>query len=338
MSNSFYFQWHITDQCNLRCRHCYQDNFSTKKDLTWPGLKTVCDNIFDALRAWRKNSLITLTGGEPLMKKELIQLLGYLNSSKEVKELNIISNITLLDNNTIKELNKFKKLKRIKFSLEGVTPQVNDSIRGKGTFNKITTNLRLLQAKSNFKIDLMFTLLKNNIKEVPGIFSFCKEYRLDGFILERFIPLGQGKLMEKEVLPKEEWRNLVELVLDFCQASCSEEDIINFKAFWIKLPHRNKKPALLGAPCAVGADGLCIMPNADVFPCRRFNLSVGNLLKQELTDIWQNSEVLKATRDKQNLKGKCNSCEIANCRGCRALAYALTGDYLAEDQQCWYEK
>jgi len=335
MSNSFYFQWHITDACNLRCKHCYQDNFSAKTELDWYQLKTICDNIIDALNQWHRKALITLTGGEPFLKKELIQLLDYLNASDEIKELSIISNITLLDERTIYVLKKFKKLKRIKFSLEGISPEINDSVRGRGTFKKISDNLKLLKTKSNFKVDLMYTLLKNNICDIPKIFSFCKEHNLDGFILERFIPLGQGASFKSEVLSDKDWKNLVGLLMDLCQVSCNLEDILEFKAFWIKFHTKNRKPLLLGAPCTVGIDGLCIMPNADIFPCRRFNLSIGNLLKEDLTDIWHNSDVLFAVRKKYNLKGKCNSCKIEDCRGCRAMAYAMTGDYLEEDKQCW---
>ncbi|MFH1655314.1 MAG: radical SAM protein [Candidatus Omnitrophota bacterium] len=335
MSNSFYFQWHITDVCNLRCSHCYQNNFSAQTELDWHGLKTVCDNIVDALRQWNKKALITLTGGEPLMKKELIQLLDCLNSAEEIKELNIISNIMLLDERIIYILNKFKKLKRIKFSLEGITTQTNDSIRGKGSFKRIVNSLGSLKIKGNFEVDLMYTLFKSNISEVPKIFSFCKDYNLDGFILERFIPIGRGNLIKNEVLSVKDWKNLCELLLDLCQVSCKLEDILDFKAFRIKFHPKNKKPLLLGAPCTVGVEGLCIMPNADIFPCRRFNLSIGNLLKEDLTDIWDNSDVLFAVRKKYNLKGRCSSCEIENCRGCRALAYAMTGDYLEEDSQCW---
>ena len=338
MSNSFYFQWHITDVCNLRCKHCYQNNFSSKTDLDWHGLKTVSDNIIDALKTWKSKALITLTGGEPFIKSEFNQLLDYLNSAKEVKELNIISNITLLDYKRINELKKYKKLKKIKFSLEGVTTKSNDSIRGKETFREIINNLRLLQANSDFEIILMFTLLKSNIKEIPKIFSFAKEYKLDGFLLERFIPLGRGKLIKDEVLSKDDWKSVVELLLEFCQISCKLDDILNFKAFRIEFNPKSKKPTLLGAPCTVGVDGLCIMPNANVYPCRRFEHAIGNLLKDDLTDFWEHSDVLFSVRKKYNLKGKCSTCRIEDCRGCRALAYSLKGDYLEEDSQCWYEE
>lgn len=273
-----------------------------------------------------------------MLKKEFILLLEYLNNANEIKELNIISNITLLDDKKIEELKKFKKLKKIKFSLEGITPETNDSIRGKGSFDKIIKSFLLLKADGFCEVDLMFTLLRSNLKEVPKIFSFAKKMGLDGFILERFIPLGQSKAIRKEILSKDEWKNLVGLLADLCQIDCNLNDIIHLKAFWVKFHPKTRIPALLGAPCTVGVDGLCVMPNADVYPCRRLNIPIGNLLKNDLTDIWENSDVLFALRKKYNLKGKCASCSIQYCRGCRALAYAAKGDYLKEDTQCWYEE
>ena len=76
------------------------------------------------------------------------------------------------------------------------------------------------------------------------------------------------------------------------------------------------------------------MPEGTVFPCRRFPVSLGNLLEQPLDQIWRKSEVLEQLRKKENLKGKCGTCEVEDCRGCRSLAFALTGDYLEEDPHC----
>src|SRR5512136_3001974 len=92
MEDSFYIQWHITNLCNLRCSHCYQDDFSRKDDLDWPELKRVCDNILNTLKAWGRTACIHLTGGEPLLKPELFLLLDYLNSQPAIDEIGIISN------------------------------------------------------------------------------------------------------------------------------------------------------------------------------------------------------------------------------------------------------
>ena len=78
------------------------------------------------------------------------------------------------------------------------------------------------------------------------------------------------------------------------------------------------------------------MPNGDVLPCRRFPVSIGNLLTYSLKTIWEKSDLLEKLRQKENLKGKCGNCEMEHCRGFRSLALALTGDYLAEDPHCWF--
>jgi len=90
-----------------------------------------------------------------------------------------------------------------------------------------------------------------------------------------------------------------------------------------------------GGICSIGLDGLCILPDATVLPCRRLPIAIGNLKEDSLLEIWHKSDLLWQIRDKRNLKGKCKSCEfIPQCSGCRAMAYACTGDYLAEDPQC----
>jgi len=335
MQDRFYIQWHITNLCNLRCRHCYQDDFLSKDELDWTGLKKVCDNVIATLKSWDTDASITLTGGEPLAKREFFLLLEYLNNNERIAELNIITNLTLLNDSATAKLKTIPKLKSIKFSLEGMSPQRNDYIRGEGSFKKILEALQLFKKYQQFELHLMFTVLRRNIRDIPKIFSFVKKQNIDGFILERFIPIGQSAAMKDEVLTKNDWKELTDTILEFCQVSADREDILTQRAFWIKA--HDSSYELLGAPCTVANDGLCIMPDATVFPCRRFNLSIGNLLSQSLDEIWRDSDILKSLRKKSNLKGKCRSCSVKECRGCRALAYALTGDYLSEDVQCWYE-
>ncbi|HCJ66317.1 MAG TPA: hypothetical protein DHV62_03085, partial [Elusimicrobia bacterium] len=252
----------------------------------------------------------------------------------------------------------------IKISLDGASEKTNDYLRGKGAFSKAMKAIETVKKSNNFQITLMFTVMKSNLREIDDIFNLCKEFKLDGLMIERFIPLGQGVSIEEQILDKNEWKDLTDTLLSLCRINSSPEEILPYRAFQIKFnsprpfaqnndifqnshihglpPFSRAKERgspnleLLGAPCTAGTDGLCIMPDGTVYPCRRFNLPVGNLLEKSLSEIWQNSEVLNKIRDKNNLQGKCKECSINECRGCRANAFALTGDYLAEDNQCWY--
>jgi radical SAM protein with 4Fe4S-binding SPASM domain len=333
MKEQFYIQWHITNLCNLRCKHCYQDDFSKESDLDWSSLKKVSDNLLTTMREWQKTACIHLTGGEPLLKPELFQLLYDLDQQSMIEELGIITNGLSIDRETMRRLSGFSKLKKIKISLDGGDAETNDSIRSKGSFQKVMQNLPLIKKTGRFELILMFTVMKKNFKNLPSFFKLCQDLDMDGLIIERFIPLGKGKESLDEVLSKEEWKEMIGMLLDFF----SIEDVNSFLPYQaFQVIFNGEEPELLGAPCVIGEEGLCIMPDGVVFPCRRFPLSIGNLLDTSLKQIWKKSEILKELRRKDNLKGKCGKCEIRDCRGCRSLALALTGDYLEEDPHCWH--
>ena len=120
-----------------------------------------------------------------------------------------------------------------------------------------------------------------------------------------------------EVLEKNQWRELIEILMEFFSMELDENEIPSYQAFQIAFDENGTE--LLGAPCIIGRDGLCIMPDGTVLPCRRFPIPVGNLLRDPL---------------QENLKGKCGRCGIEDCRGCRSLALALTSDPFAEDPHC----
>ncbi|MDI6762614.1 MAG: radical SAM protein [Thermodesulfobacteriota bacterium] len=334
MKEQFHIQWHITNLCNLQCQHCYQEDFSREKDLDWPGLQKVSDNILASIKEWDQTACIHLTGGEPLLKPELFPLLRYLDQSPLIDELGIITNGLLFDQELVKRLSAFSKLKKIKISLDGADAETNDSIRQEGTFKKVVQNIPLIRKETSFEIILMFTVMKRNFRKLPSFFTLSQELGIQGFIIERFIPWGRGRKGMDEVLSKEEWREMVQMLLDFFSIE-EENPFLPYQAFQVSF--NGEEPELLGAPCVIGKDGLCVMPTGDVFPCRRFPVSIGNLLKIPLKKIWEESELLEMLRRKENLKGKCGACEIKDCRGCRSLALALTGDSLEEDLHCWYD-
>jgi radical SAM protein with 4Fe4S-binding SPASM domain len=332
MEDPFYIQWHITNLCNLRCSHCYQDDFSRKDDLDWPELKTICDNILNTLKAWGRTACIHLTGGEPLLKPELFLLLDYLNPQSAIDELGIITNGLPIDPGVIKKLSAFSKFKKMKISLEGADAQVHESVRPRETFEKVMGKLSLTQKEKGFETILMFTVMKRNYENLPSLLRLCQELKVHGLILERFIPLGKGAEIREEVLSREQWKAVTKTLLNFLSTEIEEDPLLPYQAFQVKF--NGDDPELLGAPCVIGVDGLCVMPDGDVLPCRRFPVPIGSLLVQPLNELWEKSEILERLRRKENLKGKCGRCELEGCRGCRSLALSMTGDDLAEDPHC----
>lgn len=333
METSLYIQWHITNFCNLRCRHCYQVDFTNKEDQDWEGLKKVSGGILTALRAWEDKACIHLTGGEPLLKPELFPLLERLDHQPEVEELGLISNGLLLTDEILGQLSAIRKFRTVKISLDGADAQVNDRIRWEGNFDRVMEKISLIRERDDFDVNLMFTVMKSNLKSLPAFLRLGEELGVGGIIIERFIPLGRGRQIRNEVLGKEDWRSMVKALFAHFSMELGEDEIPPYQAFQVDF--RGEEPQLLGAPCVLGTEGFCVMPNGDIFPCRRFPLAIGNLGKDSLRYIWENSAVLNQLRRKENLKGKCGPCREQNCTGCRSLAFSLTGDYLAEDPHCW---
>jgi len=326
----FHIQWHITNRCNLRCLHCYQNEFSSSGELDWAGLKVICDNLINTMRRQDKRLTMSLTGGEPFLKEELFRLIEYLSLSEQIRDISIITNGLLVDK-YILELKKYPKLSTIFVSLEGVTPEVNDSIRGEQTFRRVEKNIKLLK-EHKFTVFIMFTVSKRNLRQAEALLDFSKKNSLDGFILERFIPLGQGEKMKEELLSSPELERLFMTIFSRCQIDYFRE-AVQYHALRVEL--KGNAVNLFGAECVVGKFGCAILPGGEVLPCRRFYLPIGNLADTSLYDIWKNSEILNKIRVRDNLQGKCRHCRIADCFGCRALAHAVSGDYLAEDPLCW---
>ncbi|MCX8119154.1 MAG: radical SAM protein [Desulfobacterota bacterium] len=330
MGETFHIQWHITNRCNLRCVHCYQDGFSWDGDLGQEGLMRVADRIFVFLEDRRLRGTIHLTGGEPLLKPELFALLDYLDRSPLIEELGVITNGLLLNQEVLARFSTCSKLKKIKLSLDGASEKTNDSIRGMRTFDTVLERLGSIQKVNQFEIVFMFTLMKRNFRELYAFYDLSRGLGVSGFIVERFVPWGRGREKMSEVLGREEWSEVKRTLSDLF--SIEKESLLPYQAFQVNFSEEGSE--LSGAPCVIGQDGLCLMPDGEVFPCRRFPVSIGNLLQMPLREIWEGSELLNRLRQRENLRGRCGQCGIEGCRGCRALALALRGDPLAEDPCC----
>jgi radical SAM protein with 4Fe4S-binding SPASM domain len=328
--SEFYFQWHITDLCNLRCKHCYHEQYS-QKGLDIDNLLKIGVHLCDAIKKWGKIGSFSITGGEPFMRKDSVfRLLDFIENREEVGHVDILTNGTLIDKKDISQLKKYEKLRRIQLSLEGLK-DTNDKIRGGGSYDTIINNITKL-IDGGLTTCVMMTLGRHNKEEVIPLAEKMGEIGVEAFVLDRFIPEGQSDQLTSWVLTSSEIRNVYEKCYDFFQKTLSPRMLLYRTLFCLLNPEDEH----IGAMCSVGNNALTIMPNGDVLPCRRLPIVLGNLLETTVYDIWYTNPLLWEIRNPDNLKGKCKDCEfIPACRGCRAFAYAMTGDYLQEDPQCW---
>ena len=344
----FGFQWHITDRCNLRCTHCYQEDYSGFNELDLDGLKQVADEIIRTLSKWDKRGDIAITGGEPLLKEEMFPLIHYLESADEISSLDILSNGTLINDKILAQIQELTKLRCVQLSLEGASPESNDAIRGKGTFQKVIKAIRLLRG-GGISVNIMFTLQRRNVGDIASLIDLAVAEGISTLTIERFVPTGSGAKIREELLSPQE----INRVFDYISERAEQEinrggltSISRSRPLWVMCNSNKVFPDIAlsnkdtaGGICSIGLDGLCILPDATILPCRRLPIPIGNLKNDSLLKIWHTSDLLWEIADKRNLKGKCNSCEfITRCSGCRAMAYACTGDYLEADPQCWKQE
>jgi len=326
----FYYQWHITNKCNLRCKHCYHEDYQDA-GLTTPELLNIAAHLSDAIKEWGKIGSFSITGGEPFTRKDTVfELLTFLEGRSEIGHIDILSNGFLIDNTAISSLLKFKKLRRIQVSLEGLQ-ETHDRIRGTGSFKIITEKIEVLR-KAGLRVSVMMTIGRHNKDEVALLAEKIAELDVEAFVLDRFIPEGQSATLKEWVLTSDEIKDVYEKSYEYFNKSLMPRMLLYRTLFCLINPDDKH----IGAMCSVGNNSLTIMPNGDVFPCRRLPLKIGNLLENTVYQIWYQNPLLWEFRNPENLKGKCGRCEyVPICRGCRAAAFAVTGDYLQTDPQCW---
>ena len=285
-----------------------------------------------AVEKWGRIASFSLTGGEPFLRQqELFSIANLLDDRSVVGYYDILTNGSLIDVESLAKLTRLKKLRRVQLSLEGASPETNDMVRGRGSF---ASTLDAIQRLKNAKlvVSVMTTVTRVNAHEIPALIDLLEGRGVDALALERFVPEGQGKNMLDKALTKEETKDVFKTIHRAGRLPRPLRMLMYRPLFCLL----DQDDSTVGARCSVGTNALTVMHDGTVFPCRRLPIPLGNILHDGLYKIWYDSPVLWAIRNPQNLKGKCGRCDLVSlCRGCRAVAYAHSGDYLAEDPQCW---
>lgn len=327
----FYFQWHVTERCNRSCRHCYQDGHPSA-ELPLDDLVKILLRMDEALVKWELPGSLSLTGGEPFVREnDLFALMERIDEISSIAFYDILSNGSFLSEGTVGKLRNCRKLRRVQLSLEGAKNETNDAIRGDGAFDETLRAIRALK-KGGLMVSVMTTISRMNWQEIPALIEMLEDEGVDTFAMERLIPEGNGAGLWDQVLRPDELKKLYELTYDLACHKRRLRILLYRPLFALVAP----EDSTVGALCSVGNNALAIMPDGTVYPCRRLPIPIGNALRDGFFSIWYGSEVLWRARNPANLGGKCRDCDLlTSCRGCRAMAYFATGDYMAEEPQCW---
>ena len=332
IGDEFYFQWHLTERCNLKCLHCYQNN-DILSEIPLKDLLVIVDKMEEALVKWGKRGTLSLTGGEPFLRRyDLHALMERFDSSDSLVYYDILSNGSFITESEAKALSSHSGLRRVQVSLEGASAERNDQIRGKGSFDDTLRAIRNLMAE-DVDVSVMMTITRKNQDQIRPMIDLLKHERVPTIALERLIPEGRGAELSDLLLSPEELHAVCEDIYQIAVNNGSVRILMHRPLFGLVAPD----DPTVGALCSAGNNALTIMPDGTVYPCRRLPIPIGNVLTDGFYKIWYGSEVLWQLRNPKGLNQKCRECEfLAKCRGCRAMAYFSSGDFMGEDPQCWH--
>lgn len=195
----FVIQWHLTERCNWRCKHCYQ-NGRKVKELSFRELKSIlpqCLELFEALQIKPGFARINIGGGEPFLRNDFFKFLSLLTKYKRSVKSIIMTNGELITDAIAKDLKKMGMFS-VQVSLEGLR-QTNDAIRGNGAFDTAIRAIKLLR-KNKVITRVSLTLTKMNLSEVDGLARYLKELGINSLGIRRYVGLGRGKLLKESML------------------------------------------------------------------------------------------------------------------------------------------
>ncbi|MBI1965392.1 MAG: radical SAM protein [Betaproteobacteria bacterium] len=334
--------WNVTQACNLRCPHCYLGaakraarELSTKEGLS----------LIDELAALGTELLI-LTGGEPLLRRDLLTLARHASGSGLMVVVG--TNGTLLDAHAARAL-KESWVRGVGISLDSLDPEKHDAFRGqKGAWNKALRAIEVCLAEG-LEVALQTSVLPMNHEEVPRLAAFAREKGVRAFNAYFLVCTGRGEKLT-DITPQQHEALLEELIAVQARHS-GEEDRFMVRAKCAphvkrlvceRLRRGDISPVaavmlLAGAGCPAGRSYLRIGPEGDVTPCPYLPVALGNVRRQPLREIWQQPEPLQKLR-RLELRGRCGACEFREpCGGCRARALAASGDLFGEDPWCTHQ-
>ena len=337
----FFVQWHLTERCNLRCWHCYQSG--AVSEMSYQEICGAIDNVSSAFQSWvteydmQMSPSFHFTGGEPFLRQDLFAILDYVR--KCGFSTSLMSNGTLIDGDTARRI-KDARVSDVQISLDGLEV-THENLRGKGSFSRALTGIRNLVGQG-VEANINLTVSRINMNDTGELVHLAEELGVGAIAFSRLVPTGRGKRLSSEALSCEEVAHFYAELRNFKDKSrvvvTSRDPLSAIADMEGEIP-RTEMPV---GGCAAGIFGVTITADGTIMPCRRMDLSVGNIKEVSFRDLWVESPVLWSLRRREDYHGGCESCRYwAVCRGCRAIALAYARadgreDYLGPDPQCPY--
>ncbi|MFA5061298.1 MAG: radical SAM protein [Candidatus Pacearchaeota archaeon] len=338
-----FIQWDSTNDCNLRCKHCYHTREGQEEhkqeESCLMGFSEVTGMIDDLVRTTQRWSMIprfNISGGEPLLRKDLLDILEYTQRFQVPTKL--LTNGTLITPDKARAL-KERGIKRVQISIDGDKERHNQVRQRHYAFDKAMEGIANCR-DVGIGVTISFTAMQSNKNHIEQAIKDSIDAGADVFGIQSYVPRKDLGLRDPEFIDAE---GLYQIYGDQRKLEEKYEGkirLLETEVLWhlmhcddpLKRTSRDTGKFLGG--CGAGYSGISVLSNGRVYPCRRLPIEIGHI-SEGLVSLITEKEVMHNLRDLKKLK-KDTGCEyVSHCKGCRAIAYATTGDYMAKDPMCF---
>ena len=321
--------WMTTNECNLKCKHCYQDADETQeKELTTQEAFTMIDQIVKA-----GFKIMIFSGGEPLLRSDIFELVAYA-ASKGLRPV-FGTNGVLITEEVARRLKECGAM-AMGISIDSLDEAKHNEFRGLENAHALTLAGIENCKKAGLPFQLHTTVVGWNSSEICDLTDFAQGIGAIAHYIFFLIPVGRGKYIQDTSLEVRENEELLraimakqaEVSIDV-KPTCAPQFTRVAKQLGIE--SRFTRGCLAGLTyCVIGSEGI-------VRPCAYMTEEAGDVRKAPFDEIWRNSEVFMKLRT-EKYRGACGDCDYKDgCGGCRArAAYYHEGDYMAQDDYCAY--
>lgn len=329
--------WESTRRCPMRCKHCrgaardtvYRDELNTDE----------ARRLIDGIAQYAPLTLI-LTGGEPMYRDDIYECARY--AADRGIRVAMAPCGALIDRDSVARM-KDAGIRQVSISLDGAGAQSHDAFRGvPGAFDTAMKAVRLLR-EGGMPFQINTTVTRENIDEQGALVELCLELGAEVYNPFFLVPVGRGRAIAALALSPEQYEQALEWVA--LHASARITTRVTCAPHYGRVMrqqgsgHGQHAHHMAARGCLGGQQFVFVSYDGHLQPCGFLDIDCGDLRAAsfDFQRVYEESPVFNDLRDRSRYGGKCGRCEFVNvCGGCRARAYALTGDYMAEEPFCTY--
>ncbi|MFN3478979.1 MAG: radical SAM protein [Thermodesulfovibrionales bacterium] len=323
--------WNVTKRCNLLCPHCYIDSTARLEQNNSELTTEEARHVIDELSYINDRLMLVLSGGEPLLRRDIYEIIEYASSGGFIPVLG--TNGILLTKEVVSLL-KEAGLRGVGVSIDSVNPEEHDRFRGfDGAWELSVSGLRYAR-EAEIETQLDVTLTDRNYQEIDRFIEFGVGLGVKA--INFFFLICTGRAMKTDISTDN-----YESALRHVASRTFKEKRLMVRARCAPHIYRVLYEDGYSIPagtrgCLAGRSYMRIDPEGYVTPCPYMPVIAGNIRESSLSDIWEGASYLRLLRE-GNYKGRCGICEYTEiCGGCRARALVNSGDMMDEDSLCGY--